>query len=88
MFALADVNSFYTSCERVFRPDLKGKPVVVLSNNDGCVIARSAEAKPWIKMGTPWFQMKNERYPEKYTHSQATMNFSKLSGMQHFLCKL
>lgn len=75
MFALADVNSFYASCERVFRPDLKGKPVVVLSNNDGCVIARSAEAKPWIKMGTPWFQMKNERYPEKYTRSQATMNF-------------
>ena len=54
MFALADVNSFYASCERVFRPDLKGKPIVVLSNNDGNVIARSAEAKPWIKMGTPW----------------------------------
>lgn len=65
MFATADVNSFYASCERVFRPDLKGKPVVVLSNNDGCVIARSAEAKPSIKMGTPWFQMKNETYPEK-----------------------
>lgn len=65
MFALADVNSFYASCERVFRPDLKGKPIVVLSNNDGNVIARSAEAKPWIKMGTPWFQIKNERYPEK-----------------------
>lgn len=75
MFALGDVNSFYASCERAFRPDLKGKPVVVLSNNDGCVIARSAEAKPWIKMGTPWFQMKSERYPEKYTRSQATMNF-------------
>ncbi len=43
MFALADVNSFYASCERVFRPDLKEKPVVVLSNNDGCVIARSAD---------------------------------------------
>ncbi|MDV5187033.1 hypothetical protein QQA16_29580, partial [Klebsiella pneumoniae] len=41
MFALADVNSFYASCEKVFRPDLRGKPVVVLSNNDGCVIARS-----------------------------------------------
>lgn len=65
MFALADVNSFYASCERVFRPDLKGKPIVVLSNNDGNVIARSAEAKRWIKMGTPWFQIKNERYPEK-----------------------
>jgi DNA polymerase V len=44
MFALCDVNSFYASCETVFRPDLKGRPVVVLSNNDGCVIARSAEA--------------------------------------------
>jgi DNA polymerase V len=75
MFALADVNSFYASCERVFRPDLKGKPVVVLSNNDGCVIARSAEAKPWIKMGTPWFQIKTKRTRKKYTRSQATMNF-------------
>jgi len=65
MFALADVNSFYASCERVFRPDLKGKPVVVLSNNDGCVIARSAESKKYVRMGTPWFQMKNESYPEK-----------------------
>ncbi|HGU6862830.1 TPA: DNA polymerase V subunit UmuC, partial [Klebsiella quasipneumoniae] len=46
MFALCDVNSFYASCETVFRPDLKGRPVVVLSNNDGCVIARSPEAKP------------------------------------------
>lgn len=45
MFALVDVNSFYASCEKVFRPDLAGKPVIVLSNNDGCVIARSSEAK-------------------------------------------
>ncbi len=45
MFALCDVNAFYASCETVFRPDLWGKPVVVLSNNDGCVIARNAEAK-------------------------------------------
>lgn len=43
MFALADVNSFYASCEKVFRPDLRNKPVVVLSNNGGCVIARSAD---------------------------------------------
>lgn len=43
MFALVDVNSFYASCEAVFRPDLKGRPVVVLSNNDGCVIARSPD---------------------------------------------
>lgn len=53
MFALCDVNSFYASCETVFRPDLKGRPVVVLSNNDGCVIARSAEAKPWWLWASP-----------------------------------
>lgn len=54
MFALADVNSFYASCEKVFRPDLKTRPVIVLSNNDGCVIARSAEAKALnIPMGSP-----------------------------------
>lgn len=66
MFALADVNSFYASCEKVFRPDLRGRPVVVLSNNDGCVIARSAEAKRLqIKMGMPWFQLKEMQFPEK-----------------------
>ncbi len=66
MFGLADVNSFYASCESLFRPDLRGKPVVVLSNNDGCVIARSAGAKALgIKMGAPWFQIKNEGYPDK-----------------------
>ncbi len=61
MFALIDANSFYASCETVFRPDLKGKPVIVLSNNDGCVIARSAEAKSLgIKMGAPYFKMKDD----------------------------
>ncbi|MBP3573996.1 MAG: SOS mutagenesis and repair protein UmuC, partial [Prevotella sp.] len=45
MFGLADCNNFYCSCERVFHPDLRNKPVVVLSNNDGCVIARSEESK-------------------------------------------
>ncbi|EDR9399078.1 translesion error-prone DNA polymerase V subunit UmuC [Salmonella enterica subsp. enterica] len=65
MFALADVNSFYASCEKVFRPDLRDRPVVVLSNNDGCVIARSAEAKRLgIKMGVPWFQLKSIKFPE------------------------
>lgn len=59
MFALCDVNSFYASCETVFRPDLKGRPVVVLSNNDGCIIARSAEAKPFVKMGEPYFKQKD-----------------------------
>nr|WP_113865269.1 translesion error-prone DNA polymerase V subunit UmuC [Brenneria salicis]NMN91805.1 DNA polymerase V [Brenneria salicis ATCC 15712 = DSM 30166]RBP65872.1 DNA polymerase V [Brenneria salicis ATCC 15712 = DSM 30166]RLM31902.1 DNA polymerase V subunit UmuC [Brenneria salicis ATCC 15712 = DSM 30166] len=58
MYALVDVNAFYASCEKVFRPDLAGKPVVVLSNNDGCVIARSSEVKPLgIKMGAPFFQI-------------------------------
>nr|WP_244968956.1 translesion error-prone DNA polymerase V subunit UmuC [Rosenbergiella collisarenosi] len=57
MFALADANNFYCSCETVFRPDLRGKPVVVVSNNDGCVIARSAESKKLgIKMGDPLFK--------------------------------
>ncbi|HDG7783380.1 Y-family DNA polymerase [Klebsiella quasipneumoniae] len=59
MFALCDVNSFYASCETVFRPDLKGRPVVVLSNNDGCVISRSPEAKPFVKMGEPYFKQKD-----------------------------
>lgn len=65
MYALADVNSFYASCEKVFRPDLRGRPVVVLSNNDGCVIARSNEARALgIKMGVPWFQLKAISFPE------------------------
>lgn len=65
MYALADVNSFYASCEKVFRPDLRNKPVVVLSNNDGCVIARNPEAKRLgIKMGVPWFQLKMTQFPE------------------------
>ena len=58
MYALIDGNNFYVSCERVFRPDLRDRPVVVLSNNDGCAIARSNEAKALgIKMGAPWFQL-------------------------------
>lgn len=59
MFALIDVNNFYTSCETLFRPDLRGKPVVVVSNNDGCVISRSREAKALgIKMAAPYFMVK------------------------------
>ncbi|WP_298189547.1 Y-family DNA polymerase [uncultured Pseudomonas sp.] len=58
--ALIDCNSFYASCERVFRPDLLRTPIVVLSNNDGCVIARSADAKPFVKMGEPYFQIKHK----------------------------
>lgn len=60
MFALADCNNFFASCERVFRPELAGKPVIVLSNNDGCAVARSNEAKALgIKMGDPYFRIRN-----------------------------
>ncbi|WP_122672413.1 translesion error-prone DNA polymerase V subunit UmuC [Pseudomonas viridiflava] len=59
VFALIDCNCFYASCERVFRPDLETTPIVVLSNNDGCVIARSYDAKPFVKMGAPYFQIKD-----------------------------
>lgn len=59
-YALIDCNSFYCSCERLFRPELRTVPVVVLSNNDGCVIARTSEAKAFgIKMGDPYFKIKD-----------------------------
>jgi len=80
MFGLADVNSFCASCEALFRPDLRGKPIVVLSNNDGCVIARSAGAKALgIKMGAPWFQIKNQPYAQK------VFIFSSNYGLYHNL---
>ncbi|MCZ2722365.1 translesion error-prone DNA polymerase V subunit UmuC [Marinomonas sp. 15G1-11] len=61
MFSLVDCNNFYASCEKLFRPDLKHTPVVVLSNNDGCVVARSKEAKVLgLKMGVPLFQVQDE----------------------------
>lgn len=57
-FALVDGNNFYVSCERLFQPKLEGRPVVVLSNNDGCAVARSAEVKALgVRMGTPWYKM-------------------------------
>ena len=60
MIGLVDCNNFFVSCERVFHPDLRSKPVVVLSNNDGCVISRSNEAKAMgIKMGVPFYQVKS-----------------------------
>ncbi|MBS7532311.1 Y-family DNA polymerase [Ancylobacter sonchi] len=63
--ALVDCNNFYASCERVFQPHLRGKPIIVLSNNDGCVIARSNEAKALgIAMGEPWHLVR-ERLPTK-----------------------
>jgi DNA polymerase V len=59
VFGLIDCNNFYVSCERVFRPDLEGRPVIVLSNNDGCAVSRSAEARPWVAMGDPVFKIRD-----------------------------
>lgn len=76
MFALVDCNNFYASCERVFRPDLRNVPIVVLSNNDGCVIARSNESKKLgIKMGVPAYQIKDEvrKYGIKVFSSNYTL---------------
>lgn len=68
MFAIVDCDNCYVSCERVFRPDLNGKPVVVLSNNDGCVVARSNEAKTMgIKAGTPYYQLA-QLFPGQQIH--------------------
>lgn len=82
MFALADVNSFYASCETVFRPDLKGRPVVVLSNNDGCVIARNKEAKEaGIKMGAPFFKVRAEC--EQHHAVIFSSNYALYADMSH-----
>ena len=87
--ALVDCNNFYASCERLFQPDLRGKPVVVLSNNDGCVIARSNEAKALgIPMGAPWHLYKEKFGHEARTNGRAgpvrvlrrTMNIGRLDG--------
>lgn len=59
LYALFDCNSFYASCERVFRPDLRHQPIVVLSNNDGCVIARCRQAGQWVKMGAPYHEVRH-----------------------------
>lgn len=60
VFALVDGNNFYVSCERVFNPALENRPVIVLSNNDGCAVARSQEAKALgVAMGEPWFKLRH-----------------------------
>ncbi|GAB1417145.1 Y-family DNA polymerase [Paludibacter sp.] len=82
MFALIDCNNFYASCERVFRPDLNGKPVVVLSNNDGCVIARSNEAKAiGIPMGAPAFE--NEQLFKRHNVYVFSANFALYGDMSN-----
>jgi len=60
VFVLVDCNNFFVSCERAFRPDLWGKPVAVLSNNDGCIVARSNEVKAMdVPMGVPYFEVRD-----------------------------
>ncbi|MCZ2222780.1 MAG: Y-family DNA polymerase [Chitinophagales bacterium] len=82
MFALIDCNNFYASCERVFRPDLNGKPIVVLSNNDGCVIARSNEAKAiGIPMGAPAFEL--EQKFKQYNVQVFSANFPLYGDMSN-----
>ncbi|MFA5957782.1 Y-family DNA polymerase [Hyphomicrobium sp.] len=80
MFALIDANSFYCSCERAFDPRLRGKPVVALSNNDGCAIARTNEAKDLgIKMGAPWHLIKGQ--PELRHVIAKSSNYSLYADM-------
>ncbi|MEJ1730741.1 Y-family DNA polymerase, partial [Escherichia coli] len=75
MYALADCNNFFVSCERVFNPGLNGRPVVVLSNNDGCAVSRSNEAKALgIKMGVPLYQIRD--IVEKYRVAVFSSNFA------------
>jgi DNA polymerase V len=82
MFALIDANNFYASCERVFRPELNGKPIVVLSNNDGCAIARSNEAKTLgIPMGAPAFKYKE--IFDKHNVHVFSANFILYGDMSH-----
>ena len=82
MIALVDCNNFYASCERAFNPNWNNRPVVVLSNNDGCVIARSNEAKALgIKMGVPAYQIKNEI--ERYGIGVFSSNYTLYGDMSN-----
>lgn len=82
MFALIDANNFYCTCESIFRPDLKGKAIVVISNNDGCIISRSAEAKKLdIPMGAPYFKIKDELRRQGVTVFSS--NYALYADMSH-----
>lgn len=82
VYALVDGNNFYVSCERVFNPRLEGQPVVVLSNNDGCVVARSQEAKALgIAMGQPWFQIRHME--RKYGLKAFSSNYALYADMSN-----
>lgn len=75
MYGIIDADNCYVSCERVFRPDLEHAVVVVLSNNDGCIVARSNEAKALgIKAGTPYYQLAQQFPIQRLQYSPRTMN--------------
>lgn len=87
MYALCDCNNFFVSCERVFRPDLRDKPVVVLSGNDGCVVARSNEVKALgIKMGVPFYQIQKE--VEEYGIVHFSSNFALYGDLSSRIMRL
>lgn len=86
MFALIDCNNFYASCERVFNPKLIRKPIVVLSNNDGCVIARSNEAKPFVPMGAAAFKYKD--IFKRYNIVVFSSNYPLYGDMSHRVMKI
>ncbi|MBU0483943.1 MAG: Y-family DNA polymerase [Proteobacteria bacterium] len=82
VFALIDCNNFYASCERLFRPELQGKPIVVLSNNDGCIVARSNEAKALgLSMGAPYF--KNKALIRKHNVQVFSSNYALYGDLSH-----
>lgn len=82
MYGLIDCNNFYVSCERLFRPQLNGRPVVVLSNNDGCVVSRSNEAKALgIPMGVPLFQIQDE--VKRYNIEVCSSNYTLYGDLSH-----
>ena len=86
--ALVDCESFFASCERVFDPTLARKPVVVLSNNDGCVVAMSSQAKQEhrIPMGTPWFKLEN--YANAYGVIARSSNYELYGSLSSRVMKL
>lgn len=82
VFGLVDVNSFYCSCERIFRPDLQTRPVVVLSNSDGCIVARTNEAKALgLKMGDPYFKVRS--LLEKHQVAVFSSNYTLYGELSH-----
>lgn len=82
IFGLVDVNSFYCSCERIFRPELRQRPVVVLSNSDGCIVARTNEAKALgLKMGDPYFKVR--RYLEQHGVAVFSSNYTLYGELSH-----